>query len=86
VVLPLTLIGAGALVSWQLVWREAEAEMARTADAATEYAQRVLDGHRLRAEQVNLLLRGLTDAEIRAREAALHEELRSGRSCRRRCG
>ncbi|MGG5823495.1 HWE histidine kinase domain-containing protein [Falsiroseomonas sp. HW251] len=57
-------------------WTAAERELARSADAAAEYAQRVLDVHRLAADLTNNLLRGLSDEEVRVREAELHEELR----------
>ena len=76
VTLPLLIVAAGAWPSWQQVWAEAEADTARTAETAAEFARRLLDGHQLRANQVEMLLRGLSDAEIRAREAEFHAELR----------
>ena len=45
--------------------------MTRTAEAGAEYARRLLDGHRMAADRVNDLLRGLSDDAIRAREAEL---------------
>ena len=62
--------------SWRDAWRSAEQELTRTADAAAAYTERVLGAHRLAAELVNHMLAGLSDEEIRAREAGLHESLR----------
>jgi hypothetical protein len=77
VALPLLLTGLGAWLSWRSTWREAEADVLRTADAAAEYARRVLDAHRTAVDRVNDLLRGLTDEEIRTREGELHRLLRT---------
>lgn len=77
VALPLAMVAASAWWSWQETWRGAEQELARSADAAAEYAGRVLGAHRLTAVLVNTMLAGLSDEEIRMREAELHERLRS---------
>jgi hypothetical protein len=77
VALPLVLMAAGGWLTWRDSTRDAESEMARTAEAGAEYARRLLDGHRMAADRVNDLLRGLSDAEIRAREAALHAALQA---------
>jgi PAS domain S-box-containing protein len=76
VVLPLAALGASAWFTWQEAWRSAERELVRTTDASAEYVRRVLDGHRTAVDRINDLLRGLTDAEIRAREPQLHQALR----------
>src|SRR5690606_1156962 len=76
VALPLLIMAGAAWLSWRQAWREAETEMARAADAAAEYARRLLDGQLLRVEFADELLGGLSDAEIRAREAELHAQLR----------
>ncbi|MBX6375796.1 MAG: PAS domain S-box protein [Acetobacteraceae bacterium] len=52
--------------------------MAHAADAAAEYARRLLDGQLLRIEFAEELLNGLSDAEIRVREPELHARLRRG--------
>jgi PAS domain S-box-containing protein len=75
VLVPFSILFFGAWLAWSQVWRQAESELARTADAAVEYAGHLLDGHRLLADRVDDLLRGLTDDEIRAREAELHAAL-----------
>lgn len=76
VMAPALLLGAAAWHAWEAAWRSAEAEVARTADAAAEYARRLLEAQLLRIERVNELLAGLSDEEIRAHEPALHEALR----------
>jgi PAS domain S-box-containing protein len=75
VLVPLGILGLGAWLAWEQAWRQAEAELARTADAAAEYAAHLLDGHLLLADRVDDLLRGLTDEEVRRREPELHAVL-----------
>ena len=75
VALPLTLMAVGAWNAWHDAWSDAAADLRRTAGAAAEHAQRVLSGHAVAAGRVDALLRGLSDAEIRARERELHLEL-----------
>ena len=58
-------------------WEQTERELARSADATAEYSLRILEAHRLAADRVNDLLRGLPDVEIRAREYELHQQLRA---------
>jgi PAS domain S-box-containing protein len=77
VALPLLVTGVGAWQAWQSIWREANAELARTADAAAEYGMRVLVAYALAARQVDALVAGLSDAEIRAREPELHAALKA---------
>ncbi len=76
--LPLLIMAGAAWLSWQQAWRAAETEMAHAADAAAEYARRLLDGQLLRIEFAEELLNGLSDAEIRVREPELHARLRRG--------
>lgn len=73
---PVLILTMSAWISWRQTWREAETEMLRTADAAAEYARRVFDGLVLRLDRANEVLAGLSDEEIRAREASLHAALR----------
>ncbi|GGC40744.1 hypothetical protein GCM10011504_18970 [Siccirubricoccus deserti] len=77
VALPLLVTGVGAWRSWQGIWREATAELTRTADAAAEYGMRVLVAYALAARQVDALVAGLSDAEIRAREPELHAAMKA---------
>jgi PAS domain S-box-containing protein len=74
---PILLAVAFAISTWQGILRGTEAELRRTSEAAAEYVRRVLDGYRLGADRVNDLLRGLTDAEILAREPELQARLRA---------
>ncbi|MGG5886102.1 PAS domain-containing protein [Falsiroseomonas sp. HC035] len=69
VLAPLLVLGVSAWRAWEGAWKGAEAEVARTADAAAEYARRLLEAQVLRLERANDLLAGLDDATIRAREA-----------------
>jgi PAS domain S-box-containing protein len=65
------LTGLGSL-SWQSTWRAAERELARGAEAGAAAALRILEGQRLAADVVNETLRGLSDEQVRLREAELH--------------
>jgi PAS domain S-box-containing protein len=76
ILFPLAMTAAFASIAWRDAFHEARMDLDRSADAAAEYARRVLDGHRAATDRVNDLLRGLADAEIRAREAELHGVLR----------
>jgi two-component sensor histidine kinase len=76
VLTPLALLGISGWRSWDSAWRGAEVEGTRTAEAAAEYAQRLLEAQLLRIERANDVLEGLSDAEIRAQEPALHAALR----------
>jgi two-component sensor histidine kinase len=76
VLTPLALLGISGWRSWEVAWANAQVEGARTAEAAAEYAQRLLEAQLLRIERANDVLQGLTDAEIRAREPDLHAQLR----------
>lgn len=84
VVLPLLVTAAGAWLSWKQAWREAERETAHAADAAAEYAGRVFDGLLLRLDRAAEILSGLSDEDIRAREADLHVALRRAATARLR--
>ncbi|MCO6419008.1 PAS domain S-box protein [Siccirubricoccus sp. KC 17139] len=68
---------AAAWFTWRITWREAEEGVARSADTIAEYALRILDSQRLGAGRVNDLVRGMSDAEIRAHEAEVHAGLRA---------
>lgn len=73
--LPLAILLLGAWLTWQSTWRDASAELVRTADANAEYGARVLAGYALATARINDLVRGLTDAQIVARERELHTAL-----------
>jgi two-component sensor histidine kinase len=73
---PLALFAASAWTNWLAVWRSTEVELARTADAAAEYARRLLEAQVLRIARANDVMAGLTDAEVREREPEIHAALR----------
>jgi PAS domain S-box-containing protein len=77
VLLPLGLTALASWSAWQDAWRNAHTQATHAAEAGAEYVGRVLDGHRMAVDRINDLLRGLPDAEIRAREAELHAVLRA---------
>lgn len=76
VALPVVLMAAGAWVAWRNTWAEAEQDLRQGAETIAEYGLRVLTLHAVAAGRMDALLRGLSDAEIRAREAELHAELK----------
>jgi PAS domain S-box-containing protein len=76
ILVPLGISLFGAWLAWNQVWRQTEAELARTADAAAEYAARLLDGHALLADRVDDLLHNRPDDLVRQQEAELHLALR----------
>ena len=51
--------------------------MERAADAGADYATRLLLNYSIAASRVDDILRGLSDAEIRAEEPALHEAMKA---------
>jgi len=77
IMLPLLVGAAAAWMSWRSAWTAAEVELVQASYAAADYTRRVLDGYKAAADRVNDLLRGLSDAEIRDREAQLHAALRA---------
>ncbi len=76
VLLPLGLMAGEAALVWNRAWSEAEKELSRTADAAAEYSLRAFETHRIALAQVNQVLGGLSDDNIRTRERDLHEQLK----------
>ena len=77
VALPACILGAGAWLSWQSQWRAATVELERAADAGADYATRLLLNYSIAASRVDDLMRGLSDAEIRAEEPALHAAMKA---------
>ncbi len=72
---PILALAAIGIVNWNEAWREAERELTRSADAATEYVSRVLDGQRLAADRVNDLLQGVANHQMQELERPLHLQL-----------
>lgn len=75
VLLPLMMLGVGALVTWRSSFADARRELQHTADLAAGYTASLLSGYVQAAGRVNDILKGLSDEEIRAREAELHARL-----------
>jgi hypothetical protein len=76
ILFPLAIVGVSGALGWRDAWEAAGRDLMHTADATAEYAERVMGSHRLAAELANQMLAGLSDEEIRSREAELHERLR----------
>ncbi len=76
VLLPLMTISVGGWIGWRATWEDADRQLVRTADAGAEYATRVLAGYVVAVGRINDVVRGLSDAQIHAREAELHDTLR----------
>src|SRR6185312_3590253 len=66
VILPALILAADGFIAWRQAWADARTAVGRTADSASEYALRVLEGHKLRLERVNDMLRALSDDDVRA--------------------
>lgn len=77
VCLPLLVLAAAAWQAWREAWSEAASDLRQSAEAVAEFGQRTLSAHAVAAGRVDAVLRGLSDAEIRAREAELHQELKA---------
>lgn len=76
VVVPLMMLFVAGVLGWRATISIAEAELTRAAEAGAEYAERALEGFVALGGRVNDELRGLSDAEIQARELELHQELK----------
>jgi len=76
IILPGLILAGDAYRSWRQEWRDAGTAVGRTSDSAAEYALRVFEGHKLRLERVNDMLRGLTNNYIRSHEREVHNKLR----------
>jgi PAS domain S-box-containing protein len=77
VILPLLLTAAAGWLTWTQVSQGVRTELTGTAAVTAEYTRRLLDTMLLHVDRGVERLAGLTDAEIRAREAELHAALRS---------
>ena len=84
IAIPLLFTAAGAWLAWRSAWNEARQETARAADASAEFVRRTFDGLLLRIDRANGILNGLTDEQIRAEEADLHERIRRAATARAR--
>ena len=75
-VLPILLFAGFSWLSYESHWRDAHQYLDRTADLIHEHAIKVVETQELLATQVEEMLRGLPDDEIRTREREFHDRLR----------
>jgi signal transduction histidine kinase len=76
IALPIAFFSAFGWFSYHQHFQNVRSQLVRTLDVVREHAIRVFETHVLTVTQVELLTRGLSDDEIRAREAELSAELR----------
>src|SRR4051812_32532138 len=76
VVFPLALFAYAGVTSRRAVWVAADERIERTLDVLQEHALKVFETVDLALEAAVETLRGFDDAEIRAREPALHARLK----------
>lgn len=62
-------------LTWWEAWGAAERDLARAAKTAAATAGRILEGQRLAADLVDEMVRGLSDEDLRDREAEQHARL-----------
>ena len=75
IVLPLLLGSVAGFLSYRADYRRAVSALAEAAAVAEENTAKILVTHVLVAARIDDLLAGLSDAEIRDREKALHERM-----------
>ncbi len=76
IIVPLSILALGSWLTWRAVWEDASSDMLRAAKSVAEYGARTLESYSVTAGRLNDRLHGLSDAEIRQEEEALHQELR----------
>ncbi|HXL12619.1 MAG TPA: ATP-binding protein [Bradyrhizobium sp.] len=74
--LPVALFAFAATVSWISTRDTADRQIERTLDVAHEHALKVFETIDRSLSEINEMIRGLSDADIRAREPQLHLRLR----------
>ena len=76
IIVPLLVFAGAASLSYRHHFRDAEDRLVRFLDVVHEHAVKVFETEELAAEQVNMLLEGLADADVFAREAELNAKLK----------
>jgi two-component system NtrC family sensor kinase len=76
ILLPLLLFIWSAWNSYRQHFSEATDRLRNTVEIASEHVTHVLNTHQLIIEQINQLVAGLSDEQIRGEEGQLHERLR----------
>jgi len=75
--LPMALFGVAAVITWNSTRDDADRQIQRSLDVAHEHALKVFETIDRSLSEINEMVRGLSDDEIRARAASLHERLRN---------
>lgn len=73
--LPAAMLGLSMLMAWQGLWTQTENRGSEAAEAAAEYAYRILTTQILATDRISESVRGVTEAEIRSDEAHWHRHL-----------
>ena len=69
------MLGLSLWMAWQGLWTQTESRGRAAAEAAAEYAYRLLNAQILAADRISEAVRGVTEAEIRSDEARWHRHL-----------
>ena len=77
IALPLLLFAYQGYISYVSTFAGADLEIARTRDIAREHAVKVLETIERSLAEVNEIVRGRSDDDIRANERVIHERLRT---------
>src|SRR3981081_4390236 len=75
IVLPFLLFSISSSLSYQTLNEGARGQLGRTLDAIHEHAAKVFETHELVFNQVDQMLGDMSDDEIRAHEAEIHNRL-----------
>jgi signal transduction histidine kinase len=76
IVLPLLVFALASLLSYRQHFSAAQEQLSRSADLVLEHVKKVFETHELVVAQVDEVLAGLNDDDIRAREQSVHQRLR----------
>jgi two-component system, NtrC family, sensor kinase len=74
--LPIALFAFASAVSWVSTRDSADREIERTLDVAHEHALKVFETIDRSLSEINEIIRGIPDADIKSREEALHSRLK----------
>lgn len=74
--LPIALFAFASAVSWVSIRDTADREIERTLDVAHEHALKVFETIDRSLSEINEIIRGISDADIKSREQALHSRLK----------
>jgi signal transduction histidine kinase len=77
ILVPALLFVAASWFNYHRLFDEAESDLKQLSQIAREHDTRIFDSHKLIADEVNELLRGLSDDGVRKVELSLHDRLRA---------